>query len=87
MNDVEHIVMPFFAKCSLENFVYRRGETVVNKPVNLSLCKSIRKGKFAWYPDNTGKPSILFDGCDVEWAYNSEEDRDADFERISNNEA
>ena len=79
--------MTYFAKCSLESFLYRGGETVVNKPVNLALCKSIRKGNFAWYPDNTGKPSILFDGCDVEWAYNSEEARDKDFERLTNNEA
>ncbi|WP_373092552.1 hypothetical protein [Zhongshania sp.] len=81
------VVMPYFAKCSLDSIVYMRGETVTNKPVNLALCKSIRKGKFAWYPDNCGRPSILFDGCGVEWAYNSESERDADFDRISGNRA
>jgi hypothetical protein len=78
-------VAPFFAKCSLESFQYMRGEVVENKPVNLSLCKSIKKGKFAWYPDNEGKPSILFNGCGVEWAYHSKQDRDDDFERIAGN--
>jgi len=76
---------PYFVKCSLENFIYRGGKTVQNNPANLALCKNIRKGKFAWYPDNTGRPSIVFDGCDAEWSYSSEEARDADFERISSN--
>ena len=71
-----------FIKCSLESFRYMRGEVVVNRPVNLMLCKSISKGTFAWYPDNEGKPSIVFHGCDVEWAYNSEKERNEDFERI-----
>ena len=80
-------VMPYFVKCSIESIRYMRGKIVKNRPVNLALCKSIGKGKFAWYPDNTGQPSIVFDGCDVEWAYNDEEERDSDFERLSNNKA
>lgn len=81
-----NIIQPTFIKCSLPSFVYRRDKTVFNDPVNLALCTSITKSTFAWYPDNTGKPSIFFRGADIEWAYDSEADRDADFERISNNE-
>ena len=77
---------PYFVRCSLESFRYLRDETVNNNPVNLSLCTSIRKCTFAWYPDNKGKPSIKFDGCNKEWAYQTEADRDADFERIAGNQ-
>lgn len=77
--------MAHFITCSLESFKYWREETVVNKPVNLDLCTSIEKSQFAWYPDNAGKPSIVFNGCDVEWAYHEEADRDLEFDRISNN--
>lgn len=59
-----------------------RGEAVTNKPVNLDLCKSIGKSRFAWYPDNTGKPAIQFLGCDVEWVFDTESARDAEISRI-----
>jgi len=77
--------MTHFIKCSLESFLYRRDNTVTNNPVNLSLCKSIKKGKFAWYPDNEGRPSIVFEGCDIEWSYGSEKERDKQFDDISLN--
>ena len=82
---IDNFVIPYFVKCSLESFIYGRDETITNNPVNIALCKSIRKGKFAWYPDNKGKPAIVFDGCDIKWAYNSEEERDGDFERLCSN--
>jgi hypothetical protein len=72
-----------FLRCSLDSFTYGRdGEVVQNTPVNLNLCKGIKKSKFAWYPDNIGRPSILFMGCDIEWAYKNEEDRDKDYEAL-----
>lgn len=76
---------PYFITCYVESIIYRRGEKVVNKPVNLSLCKNISKTKYAWYPDNIGKPAITFDGCDTEWVYDKESDRDSDFLRITGN--
>ncbi|MDB5053483.1 MAG: hypothetical protein JWM44_1533 [Bacilli bacterium] len=79
-------MLPYFVTCSFESIVYRRGEKVTNKAVNLGLCKGISRTTFAWYPDNTGKPAITFDGCDIQWAYDKESDRDRDFLRIANNE-
>lgn len=76
--------MPSFLKCSVESFEYR-SSAVQNKPVNLDLCTSLSKSKFAWYPDNTGRPSIKFNGCDTEWSYSSEEVRDAEFDLIATN--
>ena len=71
-----------FVTSSIEGVKYMRGEFVKNYPVNLSLCKSIRKSKLAWYPDNTGKPAIAFDGCDIEWVYDSVEDRDREYNKL-----
>lgn len=76
---------PLFVTSSVESIKYLRGETVVNKPVNLSLCKSIEKGKFNWYPDNEGIPSIKFNGCDTQWVYNDEDTRNKDYEILKNN--
>jgi len=75
--------MPFFIECSVPYIVYRRGEKVINNPINLDLCKSIKKSTLAWYPDNTGKPEITFDGCDATWAFDTETSRDAEFDRIA----
>ncbi len=77
---------PCFVTCSLESFKYIRDELVYNNPVNLSLCTSIRRGKFSWYPDSEGRPSIVFDGCSTEWSYGSIEVRDAEFDRITSNQ-
>lgn len=74
--------MPHFIECSIPSIVYLRGETRHNHPVNLDLCKSIHKSKMSWYPDNVGKPSIMFDGADVEWAFDNADDRDSQFARI-----
>jgi len=77
---------PIFISCSIDKIRYMRGEYVHNRPVNLSLCKSLSKGKFAWYPDNVGLPSLKFNGCEQEWVYNNKEEREIDYLRIVNNE-
>lgn len=73
---------PVFIECSTKEIRYLRGEIVENHPVNMSLCKKLVPARFAWYPDNTGKPSLRFAGTDVEWVYESKADRDADLKRI-----
>ena len=78
--------MAMFIKCYQDSITYLRGEVVRNNPVNVSHCKQIRKGRFAWYPDNTGKASIVFEGCDVEWVYDTESARDEQFEEIASNQ-
>lgn len=75
---------PFFATCLVESVNYNNN-TLENVPVNLALCKSINKGKYSWYPDNIGLPSIEFGGCDITWIYADESTRNSDFMRISNN--
>ena len=74
--------MIYFIQCSVPSITYLRGDTVYNRPVNLGVCKSIEKSRFAWYPDNTGRAAIQFHGCDTEWVFNNEAERDAEFERI-----
>ena len=71
-----------FVESSINGITYRRGEFVKNRSVNLNLCTSIQKGKFAWYPDNVGKPAIIFVGCGIEWAYDDKEDRDRDYNKL-----
>jgi hypothetical protein len=61
----------------------RRDEIITNHPVNIDLCTHIIKSRMKWYPDNTGMPSILLKGVEVEWVYNSEKDRDEDFEALT----
>lgn len=82
----ENLIKPTFVKCSVEGVPYRRGETVVNDPVNLATVTHIEKLPYKWYPDNVGLPGIMFRGPKVHWAYKDEATRDADFERIANNE-
>lgn len=71
-----------FIECSKPTFDYHDRRGMQNKPVNLALCKSIEAARFAWYPDNRGRPSIKFNGCDVEWVFCSERERDAEMQRI-----
>ena len=69
-------------------FIKYHNSVIHNNPVNLSLCTNIEKSKLAWYPDNYGKPAITFhfnSESDVQWVYNTEEDRDMDFAGISSN--
>lgn len=72
---------PYFVECSLPERSYRQS-VITNSAVNLSLCKQIRKSRISWYPDNKGIPSIEFVGCDAEWAYNTDAEREADYNRI-----
>lgn len=67
--------------CSIDNICYKR-EIIENKIVNLNLCKNISKSNYAWYPDNEGKPSIKFNGCEVEWVYQNIKDRDSDYNKL-----
>lgn len=71
-----------FVLSSVEGIYYMRGEFVENYPVNLNVCKSIRKSKFAWYPDNNGRPAISFIGCDIQWVYDNVEDRDREWDQL-----
>lgn len=73
----------YFINCRWPSVEYLRGQTLFNDPVNIALCKSISRSKFAWYPDNTGLPSIAFHGCDAEWVFESETHRESEFARIS----
>lgn len=75
--------MAYFISCSVAQVKYLRGEIVKNNPVNLDLCKSIEKTKINWYPDNTGKPAISFNGCDAKWVFDNELDRDTELEKIA----
>ena len=74
--------MATFIRCSVPEITYLRGEKITNHPVNIDLCTSIRRDRHSWYPDNEGKPSIEFDGCNARWVYDRDADRDADYERI-----
>lgn len=73
--------MVIFVECTLPSRPYRSSK-ITNHAVNLALCTSIEKSRIHWYPDNEGIPSIRFKGCDVEWAFNTDAQRDAEFERI-----
>lgn len=77
---------PFFITCSVSKVKYLRGEYVHNNPINLSLCKSIGKSIYSWYPDNKGLFSIEFHGCDARWVYNTADERNIDYQRISKND-
>ena len=74
--------MAKFIECSVPSIKYLRGEMVVNHAVNLDHCYKVRKTKMSWYPDNTGKPSIDFDGCNAQWTFNTEAERDGEYTRI-----
>ncbi|MGE7305727.1 hypothetical protein ACQKJG_18060 [Priestia megaterium] len=76
---------PHFIECSTSSVKYR-GEKVTNNPINLSLCTSIKKAQYSWYPDNEGIPCIKFNGCEEKWVYNNAAARDLDFKRISTNQ-
>ncbi len=74
--------MAKFIECSTKEIRYLRGEIVKNHAVNIDRCKHVRKSRFKWYPDNNGKPSLVFKGCDQEWVYDDEASRDTDYEKI-----
>lgn len=71
-----------FIASSVEGVHYLRGEFVENNPINLKVCKGIEKSKFAWYPDNIGKPAISFIRCDIQWVYDNVEDRDREWNQL-----
>ena len=69
----------------IEEIKYLRGEMVKNYAINITLCKHLEKSNYAWYPDNNGLPSIKFIGCDAEWVFKNETDRDAEYFSIASN--
>lgn len=72
---------PYFVS-SIVPYVHYRGVKLHNKAVNLALCASIEPSRIYAYPDNEGIPSLKFNGCDAEWAFNTEDGRNSDYERI-----
>lgn len=56
-----------------------------NLPINLNNCKAIKKDTYSTYPDNTGVPCIVFKGNDEKWLFTYEEERDEEFNKISEN--
>lgn len=73
----------YFVKCKTPSIIYMRGDVIQNNPVNLAICKQIIKGRYKWYPDNTGLPAIYFDKDQtIYWVYHTEKERDEDFEKI-----
>ncbi|MBP2494967.1 hypothetical protein ABID82_007172 [Methylobacterium sp. PvP062] len=66
----------------IPSITYLGGTVRENMPVNMGLVEAISKSRMRWYPDNEGKPSILFHGTKVEWAFDTEEDRDCEYARI-----
>lgn len=79
-------LLPIIVTPCVQGIHYRRDEFVANHPVNMALCTYIVKSKLAWYPDNEGRPAIAFKGIGVKWAYDNEEDRDKDWQRLISNE-
>ena len=77
---------PFFAQCFVYGVCYPRGNGKIyrNWPVNLSLCTTIQKD-YAELRTTEGYerfPSILFLGCDTRWYYETEYQRDDDFDLL-----
>lgn len=76
---------PYFIECDTPEQRYR-GETIINRTVNLSLVASFEKKKYNWYPDNDGLPGIRFYSFDnnkiAHWAYKDEKHRDFQYQCI-----
>ncbi len=66
---------------SVPNVQYR-GNNLNNWPINISLVTWFSKGKHAEYPDNVGIPTIYFAGIKIKWVFETEYDRDEEFNRI-----
>jgi hypothetical protein len=77
--------MVLFVTPPEQEIQYVRGEIINNWPVNLELCTELVKIRVRWYPDNRGLPGIKFNGCDSEWAFTSEEERDQVFNSLASN--
>lgn len=71
-----------FVVSEIAEITYLWGEKIKNRPVNIGLCTSITKSRENWYPDNVGKPSMIFKGCNAQWVFDNEQDRDKEYERI-----
>jgi len=67
--------MPYFLKCDVDEYTHHDC-TYHNNPVNLNLCRSIRKLKIS------GESYIQFDGNDVTWRFKTEDERDYEYNRV-----
>ena len=74
--------MANFIRPNVDSVTYLRGAVIENHPVNIDRCKRISKARENWYPDNTGKPAIKFHGCDCKWVFDTDEERDQQFDEI-----
>jgi len=74
--------MAKFIKPTIIEVICTRCKTIINKPVNIDLCKSLEKSTALWNLNSKGFPSIEFIGCNKKWIFNNESERDKEFERI-----
>lgn len=73
--------VPVLVPCSIPIYTDTRyHEPAENSPVNISICHGIRKPK----SKTQDQFSMHFIGTDVYWNFNTEEDRDREYERIIN---
>lgn len=73
--------MKLFVKPSVKEVIYRSVK-IENNPVNILHCKQVVATILRWYPDNKGLPAIKFFGCDAQWVFETEEERDSEIQRI-----
>lgn len=71
-----------FVECSIPRTKYLRDEFIENHPVNLALCRQLRRKQRCWYPDNDGLPAIDFVGCEAEWVFATEAERESELARL-----
>jgi hypothetical protein len=71
---------PAFTRCSCESVRFSSEGIIYNPPINLAFCVAVIKSEYIGI--SFSRPSIKFTGCDIEWVYKNEGDRDRDFIRI-----
>lgn len=71
--------MPF--RCTFPSVIYA-GIAWINQDVTTTFKASIECRVFYWYPDTKGRPSIIFRNCGIEWIFDTEEDRDSEYQKL-----
>ena len=72
--------MPIFTQCNFDSPIYEQ-----NNPVNLMVCCMVLKSeKYTGDEKTVILPTIKFvtETKTIQWVFASEQDRDAEFERI-----